>query len=391
MASHAQVPRHRAAHSIVVRRGVPAASVTAAACAAIGLVPGIGNAAPVVAGAATARFAGAVSPRLDAERHIADLYQQAEAATQQYDADEENIGHLQAAVAAESGQSAAALRLLAQLSGGLGRLAAQQYRDVGNAPSLTLLFATHPDRYLQRAVLDDRVAALDAEQVQAAQVLETQVASLRAFGQAELLALQQTHASLAQQRATIEAELAQARAQLDSLDTADRHVVAAALAGDDGGGGGDGFGTALAVHAPSLGTLLAAVNSTIAASGGAAEADASRAQRAISAAYSELGKPYVWGAVGPYGFDCSGLMQHVWAQAGVMLPRTSQEQASIGPPVPVGQIQPGDLVIYFTGRTHVGMYVGHGLVIHAPRPGSEVQFAALRAMPISKIVRPDGG
>ena len=368
----------------MLRRGVPVASVTAAACAAIGLVPGVGNAAPAPS-TATAGL-GAAEPR-PAEQHIADLYQQAEAATQQYDADQESIGRLQAAVAAESGQSAATLSLLARLSGGLGRMAAEQYRDVGDTSSLTLLFATHPDLYLQRAVLNDRVAALDAQQVQAARVLQSQLASLRALGQTELANLQQAHASLAQQRATIEAELAQARAQLDSLDSADRQVVAEALAQ---GEGGDGFGTALSVRPPSLAALLAAVTSAVTGSGGRADLDAGRAQRAISAAYAELGKPYVWGAVGPYGFDCSGLMQHVWAKAGVMLPRTSQEQASIGPPVPLSRIQPGDLVIYFAGRTHVGMYVGDGLVIHAPRPGSEVQFAALRAMPISKIVRPDG-
>ncbi|MBR7832167.1 C40 family peptidase [Actinospica durhamensis] len=368
----------------MLRRGVPAASVTAVACAAIGLVPAVGNAAPAP-GTATAGFSA--DPRLAAEQHIADLYQQAEALTQQYDADQESIGRLQAAVAAESGQSAAAQSLLARLSGGLGRLAAEQYRDVGDTSSLTLLFATHPDLYLQRAVLNDRVAALDAQQVQSARVLQAQLTSLRALGQTELANLQQAHAALVEQRATIEAELAQARAQLDSLGFADRHVVAEALAE---GEGGDGFGTAQSVHPPSLGALLAAVNTAVAGSGGQADIDAGRAQRAISAAYAELGKPYVWGAVGPYGFDCSGLMQHVWAKAGVMLPRTSQEQASIGPPVPLSGIRPGDLVIYFAGRTHVGMYVGHGLVIHAPRPGSEVQFAALRAMPISKIVRPDG-
>jgi cell wall-associated NlpC family hydrolase len=58
--------------------------------------------------------------------------------------------------------------------------------------------------------------------------------------------------------------------------------------------------------------------------------------------------------------------------------------------VPLSAIRPGDLVIYFAGRTHVGMYVGDGLVIHAPRPGSVVQFAAVDAMPINKVVRPDG-
>jgi cell wall-associated NlpC family hydrolase len=381
LASHAQVPRHRAAHSVVPRRGVPAAAVAAAACAAIGCAPQIGHAAPVT---------GPADPRLAAEQRISALYQEAEAATQRYDADQESIGRLRAAVAAEAEQSAATMRMLDQVSGGLGRMAAQQYRDLDYGSPLTLLFATHPDRYLQRAALDNRVAALDAQQVKTAQLLEDRLSSLRALGRTELLTLEQARASLAEQRASLEAELARARAELGSLDAADRRAVSAAL---DRGEAGDGFGSALASRRPSLSSLLSAVDST--AVGAAAgdqpgSADLDRARRAISAAYAELGKPYVWGAVGPSGFDCSGLMQHVWAQAGVMLPRTSQEQAQIGPSVAPDQIRPGDLVIYFSGRTHVGMYVGQGLVIHAPRPGSRVQFAPLDAMPISKIVRPDG-
>ena len=118
--------------------------------------------------------------------------------------------------------------------------------------------------------------------------------------------------------------------------------------------------------------------------------DVPRAQKAIESAYSELGKPYIWGAVGPAGFDCSGLMQHVWSAAGVMLPRTSQEQADAGQTVSLSDIKPGDLVVYFSGRTHVGMYVGNGLIIHAPRPGSVVQFAAVNSMPINSVVQPYG-
>jgi cell wall-associated NlpC family hydrolase len=116
--------------------------------------------------------------------------------------------------------------------------------------------------------------------------------------------------------------------------------------------------------------------------------DASRIVKAVETAYNELGKPYVWGATGPGEFDCSGLTQHVWASAGVQLPRTSQEQATVGQTVPVSSIRPGDLVVYFPGATHIGIYVGHGLVIHAPRPGSVVQFTPLDSMPINKVVRP---
>ena len=379
MASHRQTsgPGHRATPGASQRRGVPVVSVTAATCAALGLGAGVGHAQPAP-----------TDPRQAAEQHISALYDQAEAATQQYDADQERIGRLQAAIDSANSQSAQTRQLLDALDGGLGRLAAQQYRNPDYASTIALLFSTHPDDYLQRAGMSNRVAELDAQQVRVAELAQRQLDQLSALGEQELQQLRSTQTQLASSRSTIQTELSEARQQLSALSPPVRQAVSYALsqgATGEPGAPGDGLGTAIAVQAPSLGTLLTTVTSDVTQGG-----DESRAQKAIEAAYAELGKPYVWGAVGPYGFDCSGLMQHVWSQAGVMLPRTSQEQADAGQTVPVSDIQPGDLVIYFAGRTHVGMYVGNGLIIHAPRPGSVVQFAAVNSMPISSVVQPYG-
>lgn len=357
----------------MLRRGLPALSAGAAACTALGLTPGIGHAAPAPG-----------DPRQAAEQRISGLYRQAAAATQEYDAQQERIARLQAAVDAANGQGAEERKTLTSLLGGLGRLAAEQYREPAYSSVLELLFATHPDDYLERAGLGSRVAALDAQQVKVAQQTQQQLNQVVELGEQSMQQLQAARTQLAAARTQIQAELAQARAQLDGLGAADRRAVSHALAQ---GVSGDGFGSAVAAEAPPLAQLITAMTTAGIAQG---YADA-RAQKAIAAAYSELGKPYVWGATGPGGFDCSGLMQHAWSEAGVSLPRTSQEQADAGPDVPLSAIQPGDLVIYFAGRTHVGMYVGDGLVIHAPRPGARVQFAPVTAMPINKIVRPDGG
>lgn len=372
MTTHRQAPRHRAAPApTALRRALPAVSVGAAACAALGLTPGVGHADPAPG-----------DPRQAAEQHISALYQRAEAATEQYDAQQERIARLQVEVDAANGQSAQARRTLNSLIGGLGRLAEQQYRDPAFSSTLALLFATHPDDYLERAGLGNRVAALDAQQVRVAEQTQRQLADLAAVGGRELAQLQAARVQMAAARAEIQSELGQAREQLDALGAADRSAVSYALSrGQDG----DGLGTGVAAQAPPLSSLATAIAEAVGRG-----FDAARAQKAIAAAYAELGKPYVWGAVGPDGFDCSGLMQHSWGEAGVMLPRTSQEQAEAGPSVPLSQIQPGDLVIYFPGRTHVGMYVGDGLIIHAPRPGSVVQFAPVGAMPVNRVVRPDG-
>jgi cell wall-associated NlpC family hydrolase len=99
----------------------------------------------------------------------------------------------------------------------------------------------------------------------------------------------------------------------------------------------------------------------------------------LNAALSRRGLPYVWGAAGPVSFDCSGLVQWSFAQAGVRMPRVAADQARTGPAVPVSQLQPGDLLFYHTDPTapgyisHVAIYLGNGLMIQAPQPGQNVE------------------
>lgn len=112
------------------------------------------------------------------------------------------------------------------------------------------------------------------------------------------------------------------------------------------------------------------------------------ADKAVKAAASKLGSPYVWGATGPSSFDCSGLTSWAWHAAGVTIPRTSQAQATYGKEIPLAKIQPGDLVTSNWGSgpsSHVALYVGGGKVIHAPRPGKTVTYANLDKTYQSKI------
>ncbi len=130
--------------------------------------------------------------------------------------------------------------------------------------------------------------------------------------------------------------------------------------------------------------------------------DASAASIAIAAARSQLGVPYSWGggsANGPtygiaqgantIGFDCSGLTLYAYAQAGITLSHLTWDQMNQGRTVPLSQIRPGDLVFYF-GGTHMGLYVGDGQVIHAPRTGDVVRYGSLYMGPPELVVRPTG-
>ena len=108
---------------------------------------------------------------------------------------------------------------------------------------------------------------------------------------------------------------------------------------------------------------------------------------ALRVALSRIGAPYSWGATGPSEFDCSGLMVWSYAQEGKGLPRSSQAQAGGGLPVARADIQPGDLVIYYGGATHVGMYAGDGMVVHASDYGIPVKLDPVDSMPIHSIRR----
>jgi peptidoglycan DL-endopeptidase CwlO len=116
-----------------------------------------------------------------------------------------------------------------------------------------------------------------------------------------------------------------------------------------------------------------------------------QAQKAVAFVYDQLGCPYVFGGTGPCGsgFDCSGLMEQAWAAAGVIIPRTSEEQAGL-PNVSEADMQPGD-ILEFSGDSHVGMYVGGGMIIDAPHTGLDVEKVALSGWyseNLDAVVRP---
>ncbi|MGW2722136.1 NlpC/P60 family protein [Streptomyces sp. NPDC001492] len=112
-------------------------------------------------------------------------------------------------------------------------------------------------------------------------------------------------------------------------------------------------------------------------------------KKAVAYATAQIGKPYEWGAEGPETFDCSGLTSQAWAAAGHAIPRTSQEQWKQLRHVDIKDMRPGDLIIYFDDASHVGMYIGDGAIVHAPRPGRTVTITGAGSMPILGVVRPD--
>jgi cell wall-associated NlpC family hydrolase len=118
-----------------------------------------------------------------------------------------------------------------------------------------------------------------------------------------------------------------------------------------------------------------------------------KARTAVLAAERQIGDPYRWGASGPGAFDCSGLVQYAWRKAGVSLPRITHSQyRAVRKKVPWSKLRPGDL-LFFYGKGHVGMYVGHHKMVHSPSSGKTVRIVTLKGYYRSSFagaVRPGG-
>ncbi|MDN6029013.1 MAG: C40 family peptidase [Lactobacillus sp.] len=119
--------------------------------------------------------------------------------------------------------------------------------------------------------------------------------------------------------------------------------------------------------------MMAAQNTPVNAS--------SRSQRIVRLAKRQLGRPYIWGATGPYGFDCSGLAQYVYRRAaGISLPRRTFDQVNVGRRVSLSRLRAGDLLFWYSrweGYYHVAIYIGHHYYIQAPEPGQRVKRTKL--------------
>lgn len=112
------------------------------------------------------------------------------------------------------------------------------------------------------------------------------------------------------------------------------------------------------------------------------------AGRVVAFAFSQLGKPYRWGAAGPASYDCSGLTMMAWNRAGVGLPHNAARQYRSTAPVSRSQLRPGDLVFFYRPISHVGVYIGNGKMIHAPEFGENVRVSTVDAQPIRGYGRP---
>ncbi|MFE9039563.1 NlpC/P60 family protein [Streptomyces sp. NPDC007818] len=319
------------------------------------------------------------------------LYQQAEAATERYNGAKERAAAARASYDELRDEAARRTERLNTARRSLGAVATAQYRSGGLDPAVQLALTSDPDQYLRRAALAEKAGDRQAATVTAVRRELSALAQLRAESVGRLGALRGHESELRRQKATVLGKLAAARELLARLTAEERARYEAALATRTAG-------TASAAANRSDATSAAA---SAAAPAGAATARADRASgdrapvapatgrasAALSFARAQLGKPYVWGATGPSGYDCSGLTQAAWRAAGVSLPRTTYTQINAGRRVSRSELAPGDLVFFYSGISHVGLYIGGGQMIHAPRPGTPIRIAPIDEMPFAGATR----
>lgn len=299
------------------------------------------------------------TPHDDTRAKVDRLYEEAEKATEAYNKADERADGLRDQVSRAQDRIARKQDSINSMRDALGSLAGAQYRSGGIDPSLALLLSDDPADYLDKAARIARISAHQAGELEELQDAMRLLAQERAEAAKKLTDLEKSRKAVAAHKRTVERKLAQARRLLNTLTASDRAAYDRATRS-----GRDIMPGFLGGGAPS-----------------------GRAAAALAAAHSAVGKPYVWGANGPSGFDCSGLIQWSYAQAGVAMPRTSQGQRHAGRQVPLAEAQPGDVVTYRGDASHVGMYVGNGQVIHAPYPGAPVRYDPVGMMPGATVTR----
>jgi cell wall-associated NlpC family hydrolase len=266
---------------------------------------------------------------------------------QQYDQASQNLASARqrlAMVNTEVKKDAAAVQAM---QGEIAQIASNVYENGAMSSVAALLTSGDPQTLLSQSAILTHLSTDQYQQLQQVLTTERQLAGAHLMAKRTEQAVAGLKKKLGSQRVALTKVIDQQKALLASL-TPQQQQQQLGGGGTTAGGGGHYTGP--------TGT---------------------QAEKAVAFAYNQIGCPYVFGGTGPCGsgFDCSGLTMSAWASAGVSIPRTSYGQATL-PAVSRSQLQPGD-ILEFASDSHVGIYVGGGMLVDAPQPGMNVEKVSL--------------
>ncbi|WP_175408754.1 C40 family peptidase [Streptomyces sp. TRM64462] len=282
---------------------------------------------------------------------VDELHHEAEAATEQFNLADERREKLQKEISALQDQVARGQEELNSLRAGIGSVASAQYRNGGIDPALQLFLSSDPDDYLDKASAIGQLSAKQAETLESIQAKQRTLAQQRAEATTKLADLEDVRKTLGEKKKKFQAKLAEAQKLLNTLTAEERRKMQEE----------ERRASRAAADRVELGNEVPA---------------SQRGAAALSAAATQVGKPYVSGAEGPNSYDCSGLTQWAYRQAGVSISRTTFTQHNDGVKIGRSQLKPGDLV-FFNNLAHVGLYAGNNTVLHAPKPGTVVRYESM--------------
>ncbi|MFG3260882.1 MULTISPECIES: C40 family peptidase [Streptomyces] len=345
----------------------------------------------------------------EVEKKVDDLYRQAETATEKYNAAKEKTTKQRKQVDTLLDDVAQRAQKLNDAREELGSYAAAQYRTGASAPdTATFLLADTPQDYFDQTQLMGRVTERQKGAVDDYFADQAETMTKRQEAAESLQTLTDSQNDLRTAKATVQKKLSSARALLSQLTAEEKARLAAieerkrqeaarkaaelaeqqqkAAAAQQESSDASGSGST-----GSTGTDTSSSSPSPSPSPSTDSSYATKAEKALAFARAQIGKPYVWGATGPDSYDCSGLTQAAWKAAGVTLPRVTYDQVNAGTTVSLSSAQPGDLVFFYADVTHVGMYIGNGMMIHAPKPGTYVREESIYydgESSIHSVVRP---
>ncbi|MFE7624317.1 NlpC/P60 family protein [Streptomyces sp. NPDC057509] len=375
LASHRK-PRPR------VRSAAPVVGLTSAALATVTLLS-----------SQSATAAPAPKPSIeDVQKKVDDLYRQAGTATQKYNQAKEAADKQRTKVDTLLEDVAKRTAKLNDARRTLGNYAAAQYRDGALAPTATFFLADNPQSFFDQTHLMNRMADRQQQAVDEFRTQQAKASKQRAQAVESLETLTESQTALRTSKQNVQNKLTEARTLLSKLTAEEKARLAELERKKEAEAKRKAEELAKKQAAAKKEAERKAKESgggTETGSGSDSGSSAStKAEKVLAFARAQIGKPYVWGATGPSSYDCSGLTQAAWKAAGVDIPRTTWDQVNVGTRIATADLQPGDLVFFYDDISHVGIYKGDGMMIHAPKPGANVREESIYYMPIYGSVRP---
>ncbi|MFM6840858.1 MAG: NlpC/P60 family protein [Candidatus Planktophila sp.] len=297
------------------------------------------------------------------QAQVNDLQDQATAAAEGAQEAKVKLATLQRSLNGIQAQAAIQGKNVDSISRNLGVIAVNQYKSGSLSQSLELLFSSDPTLYLSSAGSLESITRQKSIQLKKYQSA-TQKLNATSMTVADRLAqVKVLQKKLAQQSAVAQEKLKKAEAILAKLKKEDRDRLAKLAQQQE-----DADQASSLAQAKSLGGI------------------SGRAGLAIKFAFKQIGDRYVFGADGMTYWDCSGLTMRAYQSAGVNLPHSSAAQSRMGKSIPFNQKKPGDLLFFGRPVSHVGIYIGGGKMVHAPRSGSRVKIADASALGSKRLV-----